>query len=227
METNKRVFVFGAGYLADFLSDYIAVCTNWDIAGYVVDDEFANANSHKGLPLVKSSDLHRVFPSGSYDAVMGIGYSKMGDVKKAAYEKLKDYGYYVRNFIHPSACVDKDSIGEGNIIFENSVLQLGCRLGNCNLIWYGVNVGHHTSIGDYNAFSGGTSVGGTTAIGNNCFFGLNSTVKNHIKVNDYTFVGAASYLHHSTDDYEIFAPKQPKGLEMFSRQSINHFFGLD
>ena len=65
---------------------------------------------------------------------------------------LQSFGARFCNLIDPSVNTNGVSIGVGNVIGKNVILEPGASLGNHNILLSSVTVAHDSSIGDYNFF---------------------------------------------------------------------------
>lgn len=212
---GKKVLIFGCGTFAAMIRRFIARYTDWDTLAFVADASYCNADSFEGLPLVSFDDIAIRYPPREVEVVAAIGYKGMAIGRKDAFLRLKAAGYAMPNLIHPSAFVECDEIGEGNLILEQCDICFGSKMGNCNLFWGGAMLSHDTAIGSFNTFAR-ADFGGFCRVGDNCFFGLNSTVKDHVHVADFTFVGPCCYIAQDTAPRSVYLERGTKpmvGLE--------------
>jgi UDP-3-O-[3-hydroxymyristoyl] glucosamine N-acyltransferase len=68
-----------------------------------------------------------------------------------------------------------------------------------------VHVAHNVIIGRNCELTAGTIIGGSTTIGDTCWTGLNSTLKNKIKIGNKVIVGAGALVIHDVPDEDIVA----------------------
>jgi UDP-3-O-[3-hydroxymyristoyl] glucosamine N-acyltransferase len=76
-----------------------------------------------------------------------------------------------------------------------------------------VHVAHNVVIGRNCELTAGTIIGGSTAIGNTCWTGLNSTLKNKIKIGNKVIVGAGALVIHDVPDEDIVAGVPAKSIK--------------
>lgn len=206
MASLKPVLIFGAGSFASLVAKYIERFTDWGIDGYTVDRAYCQGVQFNGMPLIPFDELTRQ-DAERWDAVLAVGYSSSGNVRKHAFGELKEKGFTVRNFVHPTCECYTDELGEGNLLLENTVIGFGATLGNANLIWTGANIGHDDCIGSFCTMCATASFGGFTTVGDNCFFGMNATVRDHLNVAPYTFVGAGACLTRDTEERDVYVTR--------------------
>ena len=108
------------------------------------------------------------------------------------------------NFIHPSVMFARSaSIGYGNVLLANTVVNCNAIIGNFNTVNSGTLLGHDISIGNNNYFAGQVCVGSGLTIGNMNFFGLNTSIRNGITIGDCNIVGMSSNITKSVGDNNI------------------------
>lgn len=222
---DKKIVVFGLGVFSALMTEYIDRFTSWEIAAYCVDREYIPENPDTAKPVVVFEELAQLYPPTEYDAFIAIGYAQMGDIRERAFCQLKELGYFVRNFVHPSALCYADAMGEGNIVLENAVLGMKSTVGNCNLIWNSCNLSHECKIGSFNTLGVMTGFGGCSTVGDHCFFGINCTIKDHLSISDYTLVGAGAYLAHDTARAEAYTRRGGDPLHKKSSFEFTSLFG--
>ena len=207
----NKVIVFGNGSYAKTISYYIENYTDWSIEGYTTDtdsqEDFFNNKKYISFEIMIEN-----YSPNEYGIVMGIGYSNMNKLRETKFNMLKNFGYYLPNFIHPSAILNDCKLGEGNIILENVVIEPNTTIGNDNIIWSSVLLGHDGHHGNHNHYAACCLIAGNCNVGDNCFIGNHATVKDGIKVASYTLLGAGSYLSKNTVEYDVFVPARTERI---------------
>lgn len=211
----KKLIVIGNQDFSRLLYTYLKEYDERHISAFAVNRQYmGNKSEFQNLPLIPLEELPNIYPPREYDAILGTGYSKMNDVRKSLFYQCKDLGYEIATFIHPTAIIDKNvTIGEGNVILENVVIQPFTRIGNGNLMWNTVTVSHDSLLGDFNTLAASSILAGFSELGNNCYLGNCSVVFNRAKVADYTLVGACAYIKRDTNPYDIIVPARCVTLE--------------
>jgi sugar O-acyltransferase (sialic acid O-acetyltransferase NeuD family) len=185
-------FIFGAGDLARVLLNYLQREDRAPV-GFVVDDAWHKSESFCGLPLVPFSEMKDRFPPDRFFAYTAIGYGKMNLGRKEAILRLREVGYCLPNYIHPSVLNACASIGEGNLFFPGVILDAYTEIGDGNVFYPSVLIAHDCKVGSYNFFAPRSALAGDITVGDRCFFGLNSSVKNGLHIADRCFVGATAF----------------------------------
>ena len=208
-----KVVIFGTEQFAEQLMDFFEADER-SIAGFCTDKAYLPQNRKlRGLPVVAYEELEDHFPPAEYGILFAMGYTKMNMVRKERMDDAIRRGYTIESYTHPSAIINAEKMGYGNIIMEGVILGQGVSVGDGNIFWPAAHVAHHTSVGNYNFFTISVAVAGNVKIGDFCVFGANCTVKNSISIEDGTLVGAGSYIAHSTEAWSVYAPPRTYKLE--------------
>ena len=202
---TNRLIVFGIGYFADQIFRYLSY-EGIHVTAFTVEKEFCNVKTFHGLPVIPFEELEKHYSKDEYRVLICIGYNEMNTIRERIFEKVKKMGFRISSFIHPSATILTNNLGEGNIVLENVSISIGCSIGNGNIFYNNAVICHDVSIDDFNYFSPSSTVLGEVTIRNNCFFGGNSTCKNRITIEDYCLIGANSFVNDNTQKNEVIVP---------------------
>lgn len=173
----------------------------FEIIAFCVDRDHISKSTLAGIPVISMDELSLLYPPDSYRLALGIGYKKLGDIRRNIFNRCKSQGYEFINYIHPSTHIDRTMImGEGNIVFENVVIQKDSLIGNANLFFSNCTIMHDNIVGCFNTFAAGSVSNGSVKVGDCCFIGSNSTLRDSINLAYHTLVGAGVYVNHDTED---------------------------
>lgn len=210
----KKLIIIGNSEHAYTMFHYIEMTHFGEVEGFCVNEKYISDKLFCGKPVIALEKLESVYDPNEVSLIMGIGYTKMGDIKEKIYLECKEMGFSFENYIHPTAILCEDiQIGEGNNILEGVILESGVEMGDCNLIFGGAMIAHDTKVGSFNSFSVKSTVAGYSDVRNHCFIGANSTVRDHVVIADYSLIGAAAYADHDMNEYEVLVPQKSVTLE--------------
>ncbi len=217
----ENVIIFGTTDLAEVLIYHIQNDDRYSISAITVDGDYINKTKGdikerkilSNYPLVPFEDIVETYPPDKYSIFICIGYNNMNAGRKNVYDRIKSKGYKVLTYYHPSALVQSTDVGDGSLFFENVVVGPFCKIGICNIFYPNAMLAHHSVAGNFNYFCSACMVAGNVFIGNNCFFGINSTIKDGIKIADKTLVGAGTYLPHDSEKGGVYVPARSIKLE--------------
>jgi UDP-3-O-[3-hydroxymyristoyl] glucosamine N-acyltransferase len=117
-----------------------------------------------------------------------LSYARLNDLRRDRHLEGKARGYTFTSFVHPSAHVYTDQIGENCMILEGNVIQPFARIGAGVIMWSGNHVGHHAVLGDHCFLSSQVGLGGGVRIGARCFLAGKVGVETGVEI------GEACYL---------------------------------
>jgi UDP-3-O-[3-hydroxymyristoyl] glucosamine N-acyltransferase len=111
----------------------------------------------------------------------------------------------------------------GIMIQDNVEICSNCSIArgtiNDTVIGYGtkldalVHVAHNVTIGANTVITAGVVIGGSTTVGDTCWLGLNSTLKNKIKIGRQVIVGSGASVIHDIADEDIVAGVPAKSIK--------------
>ncbi len=203
----KKLVIVGNGPYSQMMKKYVEQTGFGKVLAYTADAEYIQRKEMDGVPVLPLEGLKEVYSCDEVTLIMGIGYRRMGEIRREVFKKCKRDGYYFENYIHPTALVAHDvTLGEGNNILEGVIIEVGVKIGDANLFFGGSMVGHETTVGSYNTFAGKSMAAGCVIIKNHCFLGISSSVKDHVALEDYVLLGAAAYGFQDMEPYSVVAP---------------------
>lgn len=205
---KDKVVIFGNTEYSFMIAEYIRQFCNVCVSAFVINKDYISESQFHGIDVVAFEDIENKFKSDEVDFILGLGYKSMNTIREKIYISIKEKDYNVASFVHPSAVVETNDLGEGNIILSGAYIGPNSRIGNANIIWNGCNISHNVTIGDYNYFSPSATLGGFAQVGNNCFFGLGSVIRSSVSVADKTLIGAGTYLNNSTEVFDVYVPQR-------------------
>ena len=195
----RNLVIFGDTAFAERLLSYIQQEGVDKVIAFTQEEAYLSRSEIQGLKVLPFEHLNELMAGQEFEILLGIGYTKMNDLREKLYSLCKSYGYKVATFISKNAMCYSDRIGEGTIVLPGSLIGPGCTIGVSNFFAASCAVSHDSEIGDFNFFSTNVVMGGHANVKSHCFIGLHSTVKNDIEIADYTFVGSAANVCKSTN----------------------------
>ncbi len=97
------------------------------------------------------------------------------------------------------------SIARGSL--SNTIIEKGSKLDAL------VHIAHNVRIGKNCELTAGTVIGGSTTMGNSVWTGLNSTLKDNIRIGDNVIVGAGAMVIRDVEDKDIVAGVPAKSIK--------------
>ena len=191
----RNLVIFGDTPFAERLFKYIKLEGKDKVIAFTQEKSFISKVELQGCPVIPFEELATI--DTDFEIILGIGYSKMNQLKRKVYNLCVNNGYKVATYISSKAVVYTEDIRDGCFIAPGAIVGPGCKLGHGNFLESAVVLSHDIELGDFNYLSTNAVFGGFAKVENNCFFGLHSTIKNSISVASDTLVGAAANVLES------------------------------
>ena len=189
------------------ISESATIGSNCYIGNYVVIGEDCKIGNNTAIydraVLVQKCVIGNncIFEPGITIGADGFAYER--DEKTLELERFPHIGgVTIGNNVEVCA---NSSIARGSL--SDTVIGDGTKLDAL------VHVAHNVIIGRNCEFTAGTIIGGGTTVGDTSWTGLNSTLKNKIKIGNKVIVGAGALVIHDVPDEDIVAGVPAKSIK--------------
>lgn len=208
----KKVIIYGAGAYGKLFfceaEHYGAI----DIAGFTVDESYMRSEREFGMPVVPFESVESIYPPDQFDMIVLCGYTVMRN-RRAMYNRAKEKGYKLINYISPKAMLETDiQMGDNNIIMANAIVGYDCVLGNDNVIRQNVYLGHESTIGNHSIISTSCTLGGRSTIEDLVFFGIGVTARGYVTYGKESLIGVGSNVIKNVEPYATVCGNPAKVL---------------
>ena len=215
---SGNLIIVGTGLFAELAREYFNELSDYEVVAFSCHEEYKEAESIYGLPLISVEDLIRKYTPQDITLFVAIGYGKMNKMRQGVYEELKAQGYSFASFVFPGVKIwDSTFLGENVFVFEDNTIQPCTTIGDNTVLWSGNHIGHHSSIGNHCFISSHVVISGACKIGNNVFIGVNATLHDSLTIGDEVLIGAAAIVSKDVIDKQVLVPKStpvfPKNSE--------------
>src|SRR5581483_6269501 len=148
--TSKPVVIFGTGDFARLAAVYLREDSDREVVAFTVDRQYLQDGTLLGLPVVAFDELSAEYSPSRVDMLVAIGFSRVNQARREAYERCKQLGYDFITYVSSAATVVSNvEIGENTFIFEENVIQPFVKIGSNVVLWSGNHIGHDSEIGDH------------------------------------------------------------------------------
>lgn len=213
-----KVVIYGVGRMAEFIHYSFQNDSVYEIVAFCADDAYLDDSRQYlfGCPVLSFSETTIQFPPNEYLMHIAVGRN---NAREIIFNKVREAGYAFANYICSKASVWPDlKVGENVFIDQASVIQPYVTIGdNCMLI--GARIGHHSSIGS-NSLLSGTALAGSVIIGSNSFLGLNSGIKEGVRVGKHNIIGAGCFISKDTKDSSLIYQERSVQKVVLSRNIV-------
>lgn len=217
----KKLLVFGAGKIADVLSDYFNRDSDYEISAYTCEGVFGTDAQYRGLPLVSFEDATRLFPPDRYFLHIAVGYHQLNRLRERLFVEARGKGYALASYVSSRCWPGQNAVvGENCFVADGVSLEAGARIGDNVALWSNVVVGHHAEIRDHCWVAAGTVIGGGSVVGERCFLALNATVGNEVVIGSDSILGARTLLTRSVASKSVLVERDTELFRLDSDQFL-------
>jgi sugar O-acyltransferase (sialic acid O-acetyltransferase NeuD family) len=214
-----RVVVFGVKDFAELAHYYLVNDSSHEVTAFSVNEAYMpRERTFRGLPIVAFEDVESHYPPSDYAFFAPMSPSNMNLDREAVYRTIKGKGYGCISYVSSKATVFDNVIGENCFVLEDNTIQPHTTIGNDVVLFGGNFIGHHGIVQDHVSFSLHAVVGGHCTVGAYSFLGLNSTIRNGVKLGEGTFVAMAAAV---AGDTESWCAYRGNPAEKLSKPSVS------
>lgn len=195
----RNLYIFGAGETGLLVRHYFQL-SGRSVQGFLVDTERPLA-SVDGLPVLAWEQFVQETSPHDAEVFVAISYQSMNKLRRSKFQKVRDAGFTMPTYVHPSANIASDVLlGENCLVLENCVVQMGGCLGDNVHVWSGSHVGHGATVGSHAFISSQVVLAGHSTIGAESFLGANSSVREAVVLGESCLVGIGAVALRSLPD---------------------------
>ncbi|MBR0756676.1 acetyltransferase [Bradyrhizobium jicamae] len=205
---KKQIVIFGTGEIAELASFYFEHDSNFEVAGFAVDEAFRTADRFRGRPLVPFERVAEEFPPTNFDFFVSVGYAKINALRVAKVEAARAMGYRLVSYLSSKATVFPGfELKDNCFILEDNTIQPFCRIGTNVTLWSGNHIGHHSIVEDDVFIASHVVISGGAQIGQGSFLGVNVTIRDRVKIGRNCVIGAGALVLEDQPDFSVIAPR--------------------
>jgi sugar O-acyltransferase (sialic acid O-acetyltransferase NeuD family) len=191
---DRDVILFGGGGHAKVIVAALRQAGRRVTAIYD-DDVTKTGTSVAGVPVVGPTS------SAPCDVPAVIAIGDNAARKRVA---AQDTGRPWATVIHPRAEVDPSaSIGPGSVIFAGAVVQADAVVGPHSIVNTGATIDHDCAVSDFAHIGPGVHLAGGVHVGHGTFLGIGSAAVPHVRIGDWTTVGAGGVVTGDLPDHVV------------------------
>ena len=199
------VVIFGIKDFSELAHYYLEHDSEHKVVAFCVNREFLPEGSiFRGLPVAVFEEVQKIYPPSDYMFFAPMSPQKMNKTRADVYGEIKGKGYGCISYVSSKATTFENEIGDNCFILENNTIQPFTKIGNNVVLWSGNHIGHHGVIRDHVTFTSHVVMSGHCDIGSYSFFGVNSTLRDGLKVAEGTFVAMASAVVQDTEAWGVY-----------------------
>jgi sugar O-acyltransferase (sialic acid O-acetyltransferase NeuD family) len=206
---RRKLVIFGAGDFAQLAKFYFENDSDYEVCGFVVDDDYHVSDSYLDLPLVLSERVQTVFPPEQYELYVAIAYTHLNEIRESKYDEYKKRGYHLASYISSKATCwnEGNEFGDNVFVLEDNTIQPYAHIGSNTILWSGNHIGHHAEVGNHVFITSHVVVSGRSVVGDNSFIGVNATINDHVRIGKRNIIGSGALITRDTDDDSMYKAK--------------------
>ena len=188
------IIIFGTNDIAQLANFYLHTDSEHMVGAFCVDGQFVKEDHFEGLPVVPFEDIDVEFPPGKNQFFAPLYDNRLREQKA---DGIKAKGYELISYVSSKATVWSD-VGKNCFVMEDNTIQPFVNICDNLVMWSGNHIGHHSTIGDSVFFSSHVVLAGHCEVGRYCWFGINSTIRDHVRLSEETYVCMGASVTHDT-----------------------------
>jgi sugar O-acyltransferase (sialic acid O-acetyltransferase NeuD family) len=214
-----KVIIFGIKDFAQLAKYYLENDSEHTVEAFSINQDYIpNVNKFEGLPIVPFEEIEGIYSSEEYKFFAPMSPRGINSLREKIYNDIKAKGYQCISYVSSKASRFNNIIGENCFILEDNTLQPFTNIGNNVVMWSGNHIGHHSTIGDHVFFTSHVVLSGHCEVQARSFFGVNSTIRDGIKIGEGTLVGMGACIVKDTDPWGVYMGNPAKKLEKSSKE---------
>ena len=223
----SKVVLFGINDTAQLAHYYLQHDSNHEVVAFAVDKEFLPPEKKfQGLPVVDFEVVDKIYPSHEFNFFAPMTAADMNRLRANVYQRIKQKGYSLINYVSSHATVLTDDIGENCFILEDNTIQPFVSIADNVVLWSGNHIGHHSRVNAHVFISSHVVVSGHCNIGEYCYLGVNATLRDGLDIAEGSFIAMSASVTKATDAWGAYAGSPARAMKQKSTE-IKIYHELD
>lgn len=200
----RSVILIGAGGLAREVMALLESSAEYKPIGLLDDNPVLHGTDIGGLPVLGGIDSAGEHNDSDFLVCTGSGRSRRLIVERLLRLGIDSARY--ATVVAPDVRVPSDStIGTGAILLAGTVLTASVSIGNHVVLMPRVVCTHDNQVEDFGTLCAGVTLGGSVVVEERAYLGMNSAVKQNVRVGACAVLGMGSVLLTDLPADEVWA----------------------
>ena len=215
-----QVIIFGLLDTAQLAHFYLRHDSEHEVVAFsVTEDYLPGERIFEGVPVVPFERIEDVYDPSDYHFFAPMTARRMNRLRESVFHRIKEKGYRCISYISSRATVFPGAeFGENCFILEDNTIQPFTPIGDNVVLWSGNHIGHHGRIGDHVFFTSHVVLSGHCIVEPYCFFGVNSTVRDHLHIAEGTLVAMGACVTQDTEPWGVYRGSPAKKSRALSTE---------
>ncbi len=214
-----NIIIFGLRDIASLAHFYLTHDSGHEVVAFCVDaDYLPEPAMFEGKPVVAFEEVMDIYPPDDFMFFAPMSERNMNQLRAETYRRIKDLGYRFISYVSSRATVFPEArIGENCFILEDNTIQPFTPIGDNVVMWSGNHIGHHGQVGDHVFFTSHVVLSGHCVVEPYCFFGVNSTIRNAVKVAEGSLIAMSASVVKDTEPWGVYKGVPAKKARVSSK----------
>ncbi|MGE4011996.1 MAG: acetyltransferase [Alphaproteobacteria bacterium] len=191
----SRIVIYGTGGMAQVLHALLQDDSTRNVIAFTVERQYISAETLFGLPVFPFEDIVSHCPPEGCAMLVAVGQVDRNRVRARISAAARGLGYEIASYIDPLVRRHASTrIGQGCLIFDGVSLQPHVTIGDNVVIRPLAYIGHHARIEDYCFIAPHATLLGFCRIGAFSFIGAHATISNRVALGERGIVGAGAVV---------------------------------
>jgi sugar O-acyltransferase (sialic acid O-acetyltransferase NeuD family) len=219
---KEQLVVVGAGEFGEIAYEYFSDYSNYEVVGFAAEEKYISRHELFGLPVVPVEKVESFYHPQNNMAFVAITHTQLNRPRTRLCRQMKEKGYRLATFIHPSVFVGRNAqLGENCFIFEDNNIQRKAVIGNNVILWPKNHIGHRSIVKDNCYITSGVIISGYCEVGENSFLGVNCSLNDFVKVSKDTIIGnGAIVIDDITEPGGVYVGNPARRLQKSSYETF-------
>jgi len=200
-----KIVIIGGGGHAKVIIGVLKKNKDWSILGFTDSED---KGPILGARYLGNDDVLRevIREEKECCAVIGVGYVRINDTREKLMEHTRGLGFAFPVIISQDSIVNEDvSFGEGTVIFDGALVNVGTSVGRCSIINSHSTVDHDCVIGDFTHVCPGAHLSGGVVVGSKVIIGTGASVVQYVNICDNCLIGAGTVVIKDIKEPGVYA----------------------
>lgn len=214
-----KVIIFGLQDFASLAHFYLKHDSEHEVIAFSATKQYLPADkTFEGLPVVAFEEVEAHYDPSEFCFFAPMSHREMNRLRARVYAEIKTKGYRLISYVSSRATVfPGHEIGDNCFILEDNTIQPYTRIGNDVVLWSGNHIGHHSVIMDHVLFTSHVVLSGHCVVEPYCFFGVNATIKDRIRIAEGSLIGMAATVTRDTEAWGVYKGSPARKGDVLSR----------
>ena len=199
----KKLYIYCCGGLGkevlELAKEVNDINRRWDEISFIDDNKVSDivneAKVYNYYDVINDSTINDI------EVIIATGEPQY---RRKIYNRLKKNNIKLATLIHPNCRISKyNSIGEGSIISNGTILTTNIEIGKCVIININSTIGHDVKIKDFTTISPTCNISGSVNIGTCTYIGSGVSIRDEVTIGNNSIVGIGSVVTKDIPDNVI------------------------